>query len=211
MVSKTNVELAKSCKRYYESCLWNSTVILIWLRWQRKVKVAVTVVPIVFGSTPGLITVIKLLTLQGVKPLDVLTSVLALVAGMTPLIYNALKLDDHLENCKRLSAEYTNLRDRFRTVAEVSINKTIKEFEQDVSPLIERVERAREVGLTTPEWAYKKAEKKIKAGHYEFEVDQITYETQMVVQVDTAQAIEPVTPVAAPTPPLPPPVDESSA
>jgi hypothetical protein len=188
MPSKTNVELVKSCKRYYESCLWNSTVLFIWLRWQRRVKVWVTVVPIVLGSTPGVITIFKLLTAQGFKSLDVITSILSFLSGMTPLVYNALKLDEHMENCKRLSAEYTNLRDRFRTVAEVSVNKSIADFESDVRPLIERIERAREVGLTTPEWAYKAAEEKIKLGHYDFEVDNIEIDTHMSVQLDTAQA-----------------------
>lgn len=198
MPSKVNIELAKQCKRNYESCLWNSTILFICLRWHRRVKMVVTVIPIIFGSTPGITTLLKLLSAGTVTKLDYVSSALAFISGMTPLIYNALKLDDHLENLKKVSVEYRNLQDQFRMLAEASIYKSTAEFEADMRPHVQRLEQARAVGLTTPEWALKEARIKINAGHYDFEVDQTPAESQMVVQQDTAStdAMKPEAPEA---------------
>lgn len=190
MISKGNVELAKECRRQEESCLWTSTILFIWLERHQTIKAWVTVIPILLASTPGVITVLKLLSSEAVTKLDVVGAVLAFIAGMTPLIYNALKLDEHIERCRRLSGEYKNLQDRFRQAALVSINKPFKEFEEEVRLLLTRLEQAREVGLATPQWCYDKARIKIEAGHYSFEVDQAKIQNQpttaQTVQVSTA-------------------------
>lgn len=188
MPSRVNVELAKQCKRNYESCLWNSTILFICLRWHRRVKNVVTIVPVIVGSAPGVTTFVRLLSSQPITRLEFITSTLSFISGLIPLVYNALKLDDHLENLKRVSVEYRNLQDRFRMLAEASIHKSTADFEADMAPFVEKLEQARAVGLTTPEWALKKAREKIEAGHYSFEVDQSTANNQLVVQLDTTNA-----------------------
>ncbi len=185
MPAKSNAELAKTCHRYYESCLWSSTIYFIMLGRLRKVKAWVAVIPILIGTTPGLTTVLKLTSSQQVTKLDVFISIMSFLSGMMPLIYNALKLDDQIEALKKLAAESINLRDRFRTALEVSVNKSLKEFEEDLRPLIERIEKTREAAVTTPDWAYDKAKKKIDAGHYSFQIDEIVTATGMTVQMDT--------------------------
>jgi hypothetical protein len=185
MPSRVNIELARQCKRNYESCLWNSTILFICLRWHRNIKTTVTVVPIIFGSTPGITTLLKLLSSQTVTKLDVVSSILSFISGMVPLIYNALKFDDHLENLKKASVEYRNLQDQFRILAEASIYKSTADFEADTMPCMARLEQVRAIGLTTPEWALAEARKKINAGHYDFEVDQTPMDTKLITQVDT--------------------------
>jgi hypothetical protein len=188
MPSKANINLAKQCKRNYEGCLWNSTILFLCLRWHRRIKAWVTVTPIILGTTPGINTIVKLLSAQGVTTLDVVTSCLSFVSGMTPLVYNALKLDSHLDELKRASVEYRNLQDRFQQLAECSIHKPTKDFESEMKPILERLEEVRRIGLTTPEWALSRARKKIEAGHYNFDVDETPAETQMTLQVDTESA-----------------------
>jgi hypothetical protein len=79
----------------------------------------------------------------------------------------------------------------------VQINKSLRDFEDDIEPLIERLEKARETGVTTPDWAYNRASLKIRAGHYEFEVDQVTPDSQTTMQFDT----ESVSSTNSPSPP----------
>jgi hypothetical protein len=106
--------------------------------------------------------------LAGIK---LFTAICAFLAGLLPAIYTALKLDDHLDESKHLAGEFKNLQDRFRQAALVSSRKPFAEFEADVKPLIDRLEQARATSLTAPEWCFKRAQKKIKKGDYDFDLD----------------------------------------
>jgi hypothetical protein len=106
--------------------------------------------------------------LAGIK---LFTAICAFLAGLLPAIYAALKLDDHLDESKHLAGEFKNLQDRFRQAALVSSRKPFAEFEADVKPLIDRLEQARATSLTAPEWCFKRAQKKIKKGDYDFDLD----------------------------------------
>ena len=70
-----------------------------------------------------------------------------------------------------MAGEFKNLQDRFRQAALVSAKKSFTEFEQDVKPFLERLEQARSLSVTAPEWCFRRAQKKIKAGDYDFDVD----------------------------------------
>jgi hypothetical protein len=166
MPSKS-AELALECKRQWESCLYTSTSFLIWLRYLRAFKVVFIVVPLILGS----LATWDILNGADLKSVKVFTSVCAFVAGLLPTIYSALKFDDHLEECRLLSGEFKNLQDRFRQAALISSRKPFGEFERDVAPLIDRLEKARATSFTTPEWCFKQAQQKIKQGHYDFDVD----------------------------------------
>ncbi len=103
--------------------------------------------------------------------LKLLTAISAFLAGLLRTVYAALKLDDHLEQCKHLAGEFKNLQDRFRQAALVSSQKPFVEFERDVTPLIDRLEKARSWSFTAPEWCFAAARKKIRKGDYDFNVD----------------------------------------
>jgi hypothetical protein len=130
-------------------------------------KIFFTVVPLMLGSLAGW----KLLTTSSLKSVKLLSAVSAFIAGLLPSIYSALKLDDHLEECKTLAGEFKNLQDRFRQAALVSSKKPFGEFEADVKPLVERLERARSASVTAPDWFFRRAQKKIQSGDYDFNVD----------------------------------------
>ena len=166
MASK-NAELALECKRLSESCLYTSTTFFIWLQCVRGVKIVFIVVPLMLGS----FATWDILTGSDLKSVKVFTSICAFLAGLLPTIYAALKFDDHLEECSHLAGEFKNLQDRFRQAALVSSGKPFADFEKDVEPLIQRLEQARASSFTAPEWCFRAAQKKIKKGDYDFDVD----------------------------------------
>jgi hypothetical protein len=166
MASKQR-ELALECKRQYESCLYTSTALFIWLRCLRTVRVAFIILPLVFGS----LGTWKLLTTSNLESTKILAAVCSFLAGLLPTVYAALKFDASLECCKQLASEFKNLQDRFRQAALVSSQKPFADFEADFQPLMKQLEAARSHSYTAPEWCFKRAQSKIKAGDYEFEVD----------------------------------------
>jgi hypothetical protein len=166
MASK-NSELALECKRQSESCLYTSTSLFIWLRFLRITKAVFIVVPLVLGSIAGW----QVLRETHAPWVKALTSIAAFLAGLLPTVYSALKFDDHLEQCKHLTAEFKNLRDSFRQAALVSALKPFAEFEKDFQPLMRRLEQARSISYTAPEWCFKKAQEKVHKGDYDFDVD----------------------------------------
>jgi hypothetical protein len=166
MPSKS-VELALECRRLSESCLYTSTSFFVWLKTLRAIKVAFIAVPLVLGSFAGW----KFLTSFDMQWVRVATALSAFIAGLLPAVYSALKLDDHIEECRNLAGEFKNLQDRFRQVALVSSKKSFSEFEQDVNPIMERLERARSLSVTPPEWCFRRSREKIKAGDYNFDID----------------------------------------
>lgn len=160
-------QLALECKRQAENCLYTSTSLFIWLRCLRIVRVAFVILPLALGSIAGW----KLLTTSDLQSVKIVVSVCALIAGVLPSIYAALKFDDELERCKRLTGEFKNLRDRFRQAALISSLKSFDQFESDFQKLMERLEAARAHSYTPPEWCFRRAQKKIKAGDYDHDVD----------------------------------------
>jgi len=166
MASK-NAELALECKRLSESCLYSSTSLFIWLRFARVIKIVFIVAPLVLGS----LATWKLLTGNDLAGVKAFTAVCAFLAGLLPSIYAALKFDDHLDEASHLASEFKNLQDRFRQAALVSSRKPFPEFEADVAPHLERLEQARAASFTAPEWCFRRAQKKIKKGDYDFDLD----------------------------------------
>lgn len=90
------------------------------------------------------------------------TAVCALLATTLPVIYRAMKLDDAIRKYERRAGQFTNLRDDFRRIAEIGINKNFPALEKDSKPLFARLRKAREPMLTPPEWCFALAQKKIQ-------------------------------------------------
>ena len=70
--------------------------------------------------------------------------------------------------CARLAGEFKNLQDRFRQAALVSSRKPIDVFENEFQSLMQRLE---EESITPPNWCFKRAQTKVKAKDYDFDVD----------------------------------------
>jgi hypothetical protein len=139
----------------------------MWLRFLRAIRVIFIIVPLILGAVAGG----KLLLGIDANSHQTAIAICALIAGVLPSIYAALKFDDELAEYARVAGEFKNLQDRFRTTALVSSKKSFEEFEADVRPLIDRYEAARSVSLTPPEWVFKAAQAKIKKGDYRFDLD----------------------------------------
>jgi hypothetical protein len=161
-------DLVQECKRLSESCLYTSTSLFIWLRSRRRIKTFFIVTPLALSAAASW----RVLTEADTEAARILVSALALLAGVFPTIYAALKYDDELANCEHAAAEFKNLQDRFRQVALVGSKKPFSEFEAEFKQLVERLELARHSSLTPPERFFKKAQQKVKAGDYEFDVDE---------------------------------------
>lgn len=160
-------DLVTECKRQVENCLYTSTAFFIWLRLLRYVRLFFVVTPLVLGSIASW----KLLTQLDLQAVKLLASVCAFFAGLLPTVYAALKLDDTLEQVKRAASEFKNLQDRFRQVAIISSKKPFADFEADFNAVMDRMEAARSPSLTTPEFIFKWAQRKVKSGDYTFDVD----------------------------------------
>lgn len=164
-MSKAN--LIQECQREFENCLYTSTSLLLWLRWRRMVKTGFIVLPIILGA----VATWELVTQSQIMWVRILASVCAFLSGLMPSIYAALKYDDDLEKLSEISAEFMNLRDRFRQLAILSSNKSFKDFEADFKSVMDRMEEARRNNVTAPEWCFKRAQKKIVSGDYSYDVD----------------------------------------
>jgi len=161
-------ELIKECKRQEESCLYTSTSLFICLRCLRSVKVLLVALPLIFGSLASS----KLLIPQEVEKSHPVFALLSFLAAIIPSLYVALKFDERLEECVRLSAEFNILHHDFRYAANVYATKSTTDFEAHVSELRTRLAEARKASFTAPEWCFKRAQKKISSGDYSFSEDQ---------------------------------------
>lgn len=160
-------ELALECKRQSESCLYSSTALFIWLRVLRIIRVVYLVATFVLGALAGW----QLLKNSPNEHFRIMAGLFAVLAGLLPTIYSALKFDEHLVRCADLAAEFKNLQDRFRQAALITSRRPLQNFECEVAELMRRLERAREPSVTSPEWCFRKAQAKIRGGDYTFEVD----------------------------------------
>ncbi len=165
METKQSEELVTECKRLSESCLYTSASFFIWLRFLRTIKIILIITPLVLGSLASF----QILKDAGYATL---AAIFAFLAGLIPTIYEALKIDKHINECKELAGEFKNLQDLFRKASLVSAHKSFPEFESDVNKLTERLEKARSNSVTPPEFIFRLAQKKVKSGDYDFDSDE---------------------------------------
>jgi hypothetical protein len=116
------------------------------------------VIPIIFGS---------LASWQLVKAnASLLAAVLAFIAGLAPLIYSALKMDEHFASARRLTAEYKNLEIAFADLERIGPHKTFTDFEHDYKAALHRLEKANAKAYTAPYFCYLRARWKIESGEH---------------------------------------------
>ncbi|HMI85623.1 MAG TPA: hypothetical protein VK550_16110 [Polyangiaceae bacterium] len=167
MTKTKTEELVLECKRQFENCLYTSTALHIWLRSKRGGRIFLIAAPLVLGA----FSTWKLMTESSLQEVRLLASACALLAGVVPSIYAALKLDEDLKEMKEAAAEFTNLRDRFRQTAAIWSKKPFGEFEAEFLRWMGEMDKTRSRALTPPEWAFKRAQKKVQSGDYDFDVD----------------------------------------
>lgn len=157
--------LIDECKRQEESCLYTSTALFEWLKFMRWWKIVFVVVPIILGAlatwpllsqTPGH---------------EWLTGVCALIAGIFPAVYKALDFDVSLDLITKNAHQFKILQDRFRQAWSVTALGIHDNFKKEFDDLMARMDTARSSSFAVPERHFKKAQAKIKSGHYDFNVD----------------------------------------
>lgn len=161
--------LIAECRRQEESCLYTSTTLYIWLREARLIRRVFVVTPVILGA----LATWSVLDQPVTEWLKWLTATFALLAGLFPAVYEALKLDTHIDEIARQAALFKNLQDRFRQAATVASLGPYEEFRAAFDPLMDRMDSARSASVTPPERCFRAAQKKIKAGHYGFDSESV--------------------------------------
>lgn len=159
--------LAAECRRQEESCLYSSTTLYIWLRQARLIRRVFVVAPVVLGA----LATWSVLDQPGQSWVKWLTATFALLAGLIPAVFEALKLDTHIDEIARQAASFKNLQDRFRQAATITALGPFEDFQTEFRTLMERMDEARASSVTPPERCFRAARKKIAAGDYDFDAD----------------------------------------
>lgn len=150
--------------RQSEAALYTSTMLYIWLRRVRVQQRVITLAPIVLTALAGFSYVRDWMPAWGV-------AVLAFLSTLIPAVAEKLEIETHVDDLKRLAAEYKSLQDRFRILAKIATLGSIAHAEQELSNLMDRIDVVRSSSVTPPEKYFELAQKKIKAGHYDFSID----------------------------------------
>ena len=154
--------LVYECRRQEESCLYTSASLLEWQKYASLLKAMFLIIPIVLGGIGGAQVFGDL---WGNVGKGVAVSC-ALVAGFFPTIYVALNMDMRVVELSRSASEFTNLRDRFRQAANIGSQSPLDEFKAQFELLMDRMDAARSAAPPSPEWCFRKAQKKIGHGDY---------------------------------------------
>jgi hypothetical protein len=164
MSEEAQQALIAECERQRETCEYTATTFTIWLRCLKTLKTIFVVAPVVFGA---------LATWKIVEEgAPVWASVFTILATAIPPAYRALGIDKAIDDYTRMSAEFTNLRDRFRQAASIESLKSVVEFDKVTKSLFDRLDKAREKSLTPPNWLFNAARRKVKAGDYRHDFDE---------------------------------------
>lgn len=155
--------LVDECERQSENCAHTSTSFIIWLRLLRWLRTICVISPVVCGA----IATWKIIAQSSTT----WAAVFALLATVIPPVYRASKLDQAIGDYETLAGEFSNLRDRFRQLARISSHKLFDDFKSETNPIFERLENARSRPLAPPDWTFKLARRKHKAGHYNHDYD----------------------------------------
>ncbi|HEY6456493.1 MAG TPA: hypothetical protein VIY90_14565 [Steroidobacteraceae bacterium] len=157
--------LVAECRRQEESCLYTSTTLYEWLKSLRWWRVGFVVLPIVLSA----VATWKLLEKQA--GYEWITGTCALLAGMVPAVYKALRFDVSLDTLEKSASQFKTLQDRFRQAARITALSSLDQLEADFAKLMEQLGTARATSLAPPERFFRRAQKKIDAGDYDFSID----------------------------------------
>ena len=153
--------LIAECAREEENALYTSTNFLIWLRFLKGFRAALWA-----GGAIGSIVAASHI-LQGNPDSKIVMAGFALAGVLLPGIGKALKLDACIRDYSEAATKFKNLQGEFRRARLVWSGKAINEFEDESRKLFKAMNDARKPSLTPPEFCFKRARSKIKAGHYD--------------------------------------------
>jgi hypothetical protein len=164
-MDERTTKLVAECKRQEESCCHTSTTLFEWLKSLRRSRAVFVVAPIVLGA----VATWPLLAKQ--SGYEWITGTCALLAGVVPAIYKALQFDVSLDTVSKHAHQFKVLQDRFRQAASITASSGYDELKSAFAELMDQMDATRAASLTAPERFFRKAQKKITAGHYDFSVD----------------------------------------
>lgn len=159
--------IVRECQRQVENCLYTSTALFEVIRWQECLRFWGSALPLILGS----FATWNVLTAANDPRVKVITALCAFLAGLIPAIYSALKIDESLDHCRAVASEFKNIQDRFRQAAQIVAPKGLAELEQEFKAVMNRMDEARKHGIMVPNWAFRRAQMKVKSGDYTFDVD----------------------------------------
>jgi hypothetical protein len=158
--------LIAECRREEENCLYTSTAFFIWLRWLKAFRAALWVGAAVGGG------VAASHILRGDPAFKVTMAFAALTGVLLPAIGRALHLDTTIQDYTVAAARIKNLQGEFRRAAQVWSLKPFAQFDHEAERPFKAMAEARKPSLTPPEIVFRLARRKIKKGHYSYDVDE---------------------------------------
>lgn len=158
--------LITECRREEDNCLYTSTGFFIWLRWLKAFRAALWV-----GAAVGSGLAASHI-LRGDPAFRVTMAFAALAGVLLPAIGRALHLDTTIHDYTIAAARFKNLQGEFRRAAQVSSLKPFAQFDHEAERLFKAMAEARKPSLTPPEIVFRLARRKIKKGHYSYDVDE---------------------------------------
>jgi len=159
-------EMVKECAREEENCLYNSTILILWLKALKRAKMFFIVAPIILGGFAGM----KVLSTSDLDFMKYLMSASSMIAGILPAIFSSLKIEANISQVDRYASGYKLLQGKFRRLKNISSKDN--EFENEFKAVIKELEELKLTTMTAPERFFVKAQSKIAKGHYDFAVDQ---------------------------------------
>lgn len=165
MTAEEHAALIQEATRRWESCLYTSGALFEQLRYLREVKVGFVIASAGIATFAGAEGLFRFLP-PNFEPVPVF---LAVIAGLLPTLYGALKFDDGLERARALSGEYKTLEYEYRYLITVAKHGDARILRARFDAASARFEAAAQQAFTPPEWAFKKTQAKVKAGTYDFE------------------------------------------
>ena len=165
-IDQRTANLVKECQRQFDNCLYSAAALFIWQKYARVWRGVMLVAPIILGGFAS-----SQLLLQVGREGKLAGALCGVLAGIIPAVLKALNLDTHLDGVQRSATEFTNLRDRFRRAATVTSFAPFDEFKAEFEALSDRMDSARTTASPTPEWCFRRAQKKVSKGDYSFDVD----------------------------------------
>lgn len=156
-------QIIAECERLQENCLYTSTQLYIWLRALRDHRRAFILFQVVFSV---------LAAGFAVSGNAILAGAFGAVAGLSPMVWDALKMDGDISLVEHHASLFVELRDRFRQVRLIENARGTEELERAFEEAKADLAIARKSRVTAPERFYQMAKKKIHSGDYNNAVDE---------------------------------------
>ncbi len=154
------------CERQAESCLYVSTTCFEWVKSLRIWRALFVVAPIILGGVGAW----PILTKS--HDYGIVAAVCTLAAGVFPAIFKAIGLDGSVQAVAKQANQYKILQDRFRHAATITAVRDDSLLREEFDQLMRSMDDLRLSSLVPPERFFKKARRKIEAGHYKFAIDE---------------------------------------